>query len=51
MHTEKGTKLFVENWLKPILEITKDYENVIMANIFVEPEANGGRWDVHTGAS
>ena len=51
MHNEKGTELFVENWLKPVLEMTKKHENIIMANLFAEPEANGGRWGVQTGSS
>ena len=51
LHNEKGTELFIENWLKPVLQMTKKHKNVIMANVFAEPEANGGRWDVGTGAS
>ncbi len=51
MHNEKQTQLFVDNWLIPMLEITQKHENIIMANVFVEPEANGGRWDITTGAS
>lgn len=51
VHNEKSTKMFVDNWLKPVLEMTKKHENVIMANLFAEPEANGGKWDVLTGAS
>ena len=51
LHNEKSTQLFVENWLKPVLEMTKKHENVIMANVFVEPESNGGRWGIQTGAS
>lgn len=51
MHNEKQTKYFVDNWLTPVIEMTKDHENIIMANVFVEPEANGGRWGLQTGAS
>ena len=51
LHNEKSTKMFVDNWLIPVLEMTKKHENVIMANVFAEPEANGGRWGVDTGAS
>ena len=51
MHNEKQTKLFVDNWLTPVLEMTKKHDNIIMANVFVEPEANGGRWGIQTGAS
>ena len=51
MHNEKSTKLFIDNWVKPVLEMTKKHKNVIMANIFAEPEANGARWSVQTGAS
>lgn len=51
IYNEDETKLFIDNFLKPVIEITKDYPNVIMCDVFCEPEANGGKWGLQVGTS
>lgn len=51
LYNEDETKLFIDNFLKPVIEITKDYPNVIMCDVFCEPEANGGKWGLQVGTS
>lgn len=51
VYNENETELFIENFAKPILNITKDFPNIIMCDIFCEPESNGGRWGLQIGTS
>lgn len=45
------TKLFIDNFLTPVINITKDYDNVVLCDLFVEPEAEGGRWSISRGTN
>lgn len=49
VYNPADTELFIKNFLKPVLEITKKFDNVIMADIFCEPESNGGQWGLQIG--
>ena len=49
VYNPADTELFIKNFLKPVLEVTKKFDNVIMADIFCEPESNGGQWGLQIG--
>lgn len=45
------TEKYILNWLNPILNIVSDYNCVAMIDIYAEPEADGGGWEVSRGFS
>lgn len=42
---------FINNWVKPVLECSARYPNVIMADLYCEPEADGGLWNTGKGTN
>ena len=51
IHNEAARQMVFENWLKPIIEITKDFPNVVLIDLYTEPEADGGKWNTANSAS
>lgn len=44
IHNENARNMVFENWLRPIIEVTKDFPNVVLIDLYTEPEADAGRW-------
>lgn len=51
LHNEEARNMLFENWLRPILEVIKDAPNVVLIDLYVEPEADGGKWNVPNGTN
>ena len=51
LHNEEAREMLFKNWLRPILEVIKDFPNVVLIDLYVEPEADGGKWNVPNGTS
>lgn len=46
LYNKKARDMVFENWLRPILEVLKQYPNVVLLDLYTEPEADGGKWNV-----
>lgn len=51
IYRPEQTKYYLENWLTPIIEMTKDYPNVLLVDLFREPEAETGFWSLCLGTT
>ena len=51
IHNETYRDCFIKNWVKPVLELSKEYPNVIMVDLYCEPEADGGLWRLTQGTN
>ncbi|MBO7519853.1 MAG: hypothetical protein J6T73_03655 [Clostridia bacterium] len=51
LHNETARNMLFENWLRPIIEVLKDYPNVVLIDLYVEAEADGGIWNVPNGTN
>ncbi len=51
IHNEEYRNAFINNWVIPVLELSAQYPNVIMADLYCEPEADGGLWSVNRGTN
>ena len=51
IHDETARQMLFENWLKPILNVIKDFPNVVVLNLYCEPEADGGKWSLPNGTN
>ena len=51
LHNETAREMLFENWLRPILEVVKEFPNVVLIDLYVEPEADGGKWNVPNGTN
>ena len=51
IYKEEYTDLYINNWVKPVMQLAAKYPCVVMVDIFCEPEANGGLWNLTRGTS
>ncbi len=51
LHNDAAREMVFENWLRPIIEVTKDFPNVVLIDLYTEPEADGGKWDTGNSAN
>lgn len=51
LYNKNARQMVFENWLRPIIELTKKYPNVVAIDLYTEPEADGGGWGVPNGTS
>ncbi|MBO7520321.1 MAG: hypothetical protein J6T73_06035 [Clostridia bacterium] len=51
VHNETYRNLFIQNWVRPVLELSAQYPNVIMVDLYCEPEADGSYWNIARGTS
>lgn len=51
IHNKTYRDCFINNWVKPVLELSAQYPNVIMADLYCEPEADGGLWRLTRGTN
>ena len=51
IYREEYTQYYLDNWLTPIIEMTKDYPNVLLVDVYCEPEAEGGLWGLGVGTA
>ena len=51
IHNKTYRDCFIENWVKPVLQLSAQYPNVIMADLYCEPEADGGLWRLPRGTN
>ena len=51
IHNKTYRDCFINNWVKPVLQLSAQYPNVIMADLYCEPEADGGLWRLPRGTN
>ncbi len=51
VYREEQTQYYLDNWLTPIIEMTKEHPNVLLVDVYCEPEAEGGYWLVGVGTT
>ena len=51
LHNKKARKMLFENWLRPVIEVIKQFPNVVLIDLYVESEADGGIWNVPNGTN
>ena len=51
VHNKTYRDCFIERWVKPVLQLSAQYPNVIMADLYCEPEADGGFWRLPRGTN
>lgn len=51
VYLEEETEKYIENWVNPILRTAAEYGCVPLIDVYAEPEADGGGWNLSRGFS
>ena len=51
IYNEDARNMVFKNWLLPILNLVSKYDNVVLIDLYTEPEADGGEWGLPNGTS
>ena len=51
VYVESETEEYIKNWLTPIIRMAEEFDCIPLIDIYAEPEADGGGWNLSRGFS